>query len=75
MDDLTIPHDGDHDGLMITTKEAAKLLGILPQSLRVRNMRGVGPFPAMYGNGVPNFYRKKDILTELELLTNEKNAS
>jgi CO/xanthine dehydrogenase Mo-binding subunit len=49
---------------LITTKEAAELLGIKYQSLRVRNVRGKGPFPFKRARciGDKNLFRKSEVV-------------
>jgi len=63
---------------LLTTKEAAEMLGIKEQSLRVRRVRGKGPFPVSkrifkckHGATV-NLYSKKDIQAEIDMLTDNK---
>jgi len=55
---------------LITTKEAAAMLGIKPMSLHMRLLRKAGPEPAIRGKkGVQNMFRKSDVE---KVLTNRK---
>jgi len=47
---------------LITTKEAAEMLGIKPMSLHMRILRGAGPEPVKRGKrGVENMFKKSDV--------------
>jgi len=50
---------------LITTKDAAAILGIKPQSLRARVYRGLQPRPVKVYSGYPNLYRKSEVINVL----------